>query len=569
MATQASGAKPWLTLNGVPLSFKRGDENLGAKATEYDWNSLRITPDAPDDLMIQVDDEILQTERYGFWTWRPAGFAGLYQLHVNAPGHNKKTALIRVLPSKFSHERYVQMLKDVSKFSLDLLLTLHSPAGEKAVLRASHANPSALREWELVRSLIDELAPIMKDIRRSPYRSLACRTEQRLLAKVHQFSGDVEPVVGPTWRLPDPIAKSLSMSELPAEWSVQESALTYDTYENRLLKHFLWRQLLSRIIRIQDRAGNEIKRRKHEREIKVRQGWVDDETPLIEDLTRIQKECQAVARQCMSWGSEPFLAGVGALGLAARPTQVLQKHPHYSRFFRLYLQFQQQLGVSLNVERYLTTLALHKMSHIYQVWSVFTLTDLIVATLQSAGFRVVSSKGFFTLMQEGFTVDVQPNASIELDREGLRVRIRYEPEYEAAMKVSSGLVSSLRSQLTPDLAVEVWEGNEARRVLIFDAKYGTEKVGTRHEYREKDRTKMDHYANSIRWKPQNPRAALRRVVSSAYILYPGDVLEHDRDYPEVGALPMLPKVPDTREIENTLHDLLRSARLIPGKRVTR
>ncbi len=47
----------------------------------------------------------------------------------------------------------------------------------------------------------------------------------------------------------------------PAQWDVRRGVLTYDVYENRLLKQFLWRQLLPRLYEIEDRARQEIERR--------------------------------------------------------------------------------------------------------------------------------------------------------------------------------------------------------------------------------------------------------------------------------------------------------------------
>jgi len=563
MVTRVSGAESWLLLNDAPLSFRPGDENLDAKAVEYGRNYLRITSVAPPYLEIVIDDEILQTERYGYWIWQPRGFAGLYKLQVRAPNHRTRTALVRVLPSKLSYRRYIQMLEDISAISEDLLFALNSPAAEKATFTSSGERPpSAFREYELVKHIVHDLAIVMSHIRRSPYRTLAQKTEKRLLHEIHQFSSDLVLMPGPTWRLPDVMVGSWGAKQLPAEWLVQENVLTYDVYENRLLKHFLWHQLLARVISIQDQATNEIERRKRQRETKLRQGWDDDETPKINELERIKSECQAMARQCIAWGSEPFLQTVSHLTIGARPTQVLQKHPHYSRFYRIYLHFQQELGLSLNIERYVTYLSLNKMSQLYETWSVFQLTHLILGILTQAGYRVVSSRGFFEVQEEGFTFDVQRNAGIELAKDGLQVRIIYEPVYKPEHRVRFGLVSRGLGQLTPDLAVEVWHEGEVHDVLIFDAKYRSKEDGDRQVYLEEDRDKMDRYANSIRWKTREPRPRLRRAVSSAYILYPGNVLEHDSYDPEVGALPLIPQMTQPRELGQVVVQLLRSARLL-------
>ena len=53
---------------------------------------------------------------------------------------------------------------------------------------------------------------------------------------------------------------------------------------NRLLKQFLWRQLLTRLYDLQERAEQEIERRRQRLAIKLRRGWADDESERIAEL---------------------------------------------------------------------------------------------------------------------------------------------------------------------------------------------------------------------------------------------------------------------------------------------
>src|SRR5713226_5584930 len=128
MDIPTSGADKWLTLNDRPLSFHDDNENLDAQAHESRDNTFRITNAAPDDLQIYVDEQLLQTERYGRWLWKPDGYAGLYLLQVSVPGYPLQTARVRVLPEKLSYVRYKAMLDDISKITVDLLFRLNSPA---------------------------------------------------------------------------------------------------------------------------------------------------------------------------------------------------------------------------------------------------------------------------------------------------------------------------------------------------------------------------------------------------------------------------------------------------------
>ena len=90
MDIPASGADSWLTINGQPLSFHSEADNLQVGAKEAERNFIRITHHAPDDLEIWVDDEQLETERYGSWYWRPRSFAGLYRFTLVVPGRQTR-----------------------------------------------------------------------------------------------------------------------------------------------------------------------------------------------------------------------------------------------------------------------------------------------------------------------------------------------------------------------------------------------------------------------------------------------------------------------------------------------
>lgn len=562
MGTRVSGVDHWLRLNGVPLSFRRGDENLEAQATEYQPNRLRITSDAPDDLEIRDDDGPIETEVYGRWNWSPRGYAGLYQLTVTAPGYPPQMTLVRVLPSKLSYERYQQMLKDINEVSIDLLLDLHSPASEKATLRYLRQHPSALRDYELLHPLVRSLGNVIEHIRRSPYRTLSEREESRLFHEVSRFSSDLRPTPGASVKLSSPLSQELGLEYLPQQWVVHEAVLTYDVYENRLLKHFLWRQLLTRIYSIGERAQQEMRRREQQRVYKVRQGWEDDESNKIKELEKIVEKCQAMMQRCIGWGNMPFLRTVQSLTLGNRPTQVLQKHPYYSRFYQLYLRFQQELSLSFNTEQYVTRLALRRMSELYEFWAVFQLTHVALDLLKKAKYVVVSSNGFFEASDDGFMLNVKPEAAIELLKGDLRLVFRYIPVYLPTNRVMSGIISTTNSQLTPDLTLEVWQENQAKKLLVFDAKYRSQSDGAAHTYLDEDREKMDFYFNSLRWKVPDPRQRPRKIVSSAYILYPGDIVEHVSEEPEVGALPFVPKLERTQLVKQILGELFQYAGLL-------
>jgi predicted component of viral defense system (DUF524 family) len=259
---------------------------------------------------------------------------------------------------------------------------------------------------------------------------------------------------------------------------------------------------------------------------------------------------------------------VRLLNASNSATQVLLKNPFYSRFFRYYLQFQQELKISLDTEHYLTTLALRKMSDLYEIWSVFKVTRMIIDILELHEFRITSSNLFYEVEQDNFQFDVRRNrASIVLDKEGFKVAIKYEPIFPKFIEGMTGLVSTDYSLLTPDMSIEVFHQGSIKHVIILDAKYRYEKVNNSYHPKEEDLGKMRKYRDLIRCKvynPRDPRQRPQRIVSSSYILYPGNYLNHDRDEPEIGALPLVPKMSenDKLALEDAIEDILWYAELI-------
>jgi hypothetical protein len=541
MDIPVSGADSWLTINGHSLSFHSEDDNLQVNAKESERNFIRITNQAPEDFEIWVDNEQLETERYGSWYWRPRSFAGLYRFTLVCHNRQTESTFVRVLPSRMSYERYEQMLGDIQSISEDLLFQLHSPSSERLSSQNQSYSSSALREYKLIKAVFPELADVVSHIRRNPHTQLTNHTQAEFIHQVKRFSSEVMPIPGPFIQLPVGVIAEEMTAVLPQLWMVEKHTLTHDNYENRLLKHFLWRQLLPRLISIQEKANSEIRKRRESQRIKRYQCWEDDEADKIQILEGVTSDCQNLIMRCIAWGSEIFLKDVQLVGQHQQPSQILQKHPYYNRFYRVFLRFQKELGVNLDADSYIAELSIRKLSEIYETWSVFIVTNAAMTILRKTGYQIISNNGFFTVQDDLFQFEVDRNAAVELLKGNRKIIIRYEPLYEPASKMIEGLVSRGQKQRTPDLSIELKEFNQIRCVLIFDAKYRTEKVGNAITFLDEDLNKMREYRDTIKLKIKNdPR--LRSIVRSAYILYPGDVLEHDPNYSDIGALPLFPKM---------------------------
>jgi hypothetical protein len=565
MAIPVSGVNRWLTLNDEQLLFDAGCENINAGAREYQHNHFRITEEAPDDLEIRVEGEPILTERYGRWIWYPEAFAGLYSVDVSAPGHGDYHTQIRVLPGNITLRQQEQMLEDISNISVDLLFQLQSPAREQTGTALADQYQSPLRNYRLVKNLMGDLEKAMALIARTPHRALVGRQERRQWHEPAVIGANATAVPGPVVAVPN--ARPGIPAVWPFGWQVERSELTYDIYENRLLKHFLWSQLLPRLIQIEDGADEEIQRRRQKLVIYEKYRWKDNAAEQVDRIAKLEEVIDTVRslqQTVIRWGNLPFLRWVRPSPLRAMPTQVLQKDPGYNQFYTVYLRFQHELRRGVTAERLLTQMALRKMAELYEMWAVFRITDVLLPLLRKIGYQVVSETGFFRLEDQLFHFEVDRNAVIKLTRGKTRVLIRYEPLYPHLKKGVYGLVTTRYPWLTPDLAVERWEDGIPQSILIFDPKYKSEEREGQMTYWERDLDKMSTYYSEILWKSPDKDSRPEQVVASAYILYPGEVLVHNEDYPRVGALPVVPEREQRQDVHPVLVDLLRNGGLMGG-----
>jgi hypothetical protein len=569
MGTPASGADAvWLTINGRPLSFAPDNDNAALNLYEYHTCYIKVTSSAPHPISIVIDEKPLHTDHYGVWQWRPEHYAGLYRLTATASGLEPRTAWLRVFPQKLTQRLYEQMKAELAALSVDLWFRLLSPAVERTDYMRRLEETSPLHDYKQVRAIIEKLHPVMLHIRRRPHCTLQLSERQCSWQELAHYAGDARPLPGACLELPAERRPFGHVGHLPHDWQVQESGPSYDVYENRLLKHFLQRQLPVRLSFIEARALAERQRR----EAIYQRYHNDEDRALLERLQRVIDECQQMKQRCLYWSSEPFLKHVPLVLLSGKATQVLLKHPAYSRFFQLYLQFQQRLMV-VNTERYVNELGQRKVSELYEMWSVFTITHLAVELLEARGYRLISNTTFYEVEKRYFEFEVRKNvASIVLAKGDLRVVFKYEPLYPPASTVGRrpALVSTTMSggSLMPDMAIEVYRQDEPLQILVFDAKYRWQRSASGQYYpRDEDIDKMYRYRDNIQYQyyrrqGSQERRQRRRVVAGASILYPGTGVRTEGDG-RIRAFPLIPGLAERRlqAIRAQLSELLTAAQL--------
>lgn len=570
-----AGTHAWLTLNNKPISLQEGAENLEVEAEEYKKNYFRTTAHTPRPVEIFIDQKPLYTHDYGFWEWRPVTYAGLYELRIHAPGSDYPDQItkVRVVPQYFTQKLYQNMQDDLSNIAADLLFNLVSSISERVEIVKRLQDSSPLQEYRHIRVIIDKMGDVLSALRRDPYRVLSAQTEQREWSDVWQFNGDSQAIGGEVIHIPRHVGNQVQTLTLPVKWQVPQTVLSYDVYENRLLKQFLKKQLITKLTAIQDRARSEIGQRKITLAYMQKNHFKNDyeEQEQIVALQRVIEHCQTMKQRCLRWSNEVFLRSVRGEVSGNNATQVFLKHPHYSRFYKLYLQFQQRLQISLNTQTYITELSLRKMSELYEMWSIFETTRIVIDELKQHGYEGISQQLFYEIDKGSFQFQVRKNtASIILAKDDKRVKIIYEPKYpNHNVTHAEALVTTNGRTLpqTPDMSIEVYQNNKPLAVCIFDAKYKRVKEDDGYFYPlVEDTDKMSNYAANIqyqRYDPMSKRFKPRSIVSSAYVLYPGNRVYEEANG-KIGGIPLRPNMSldHQQEVRQKLITLLCVANII-------
>lgn len=582
MATPTSGVNHWLTIRwdtikpGEPIQprnpilFDEGSENEALRVVEYGHYVIEVTKEAPGAMTIWIDGIRVETRVYGIWQWKTDDYAGLYRFEMQTATGELYLTWIRVFPRKMRVPAYNRMKQELSEIALDLLLRLDSPSRELAEYGIRKEDTSALHDYIQISRMMEELGEVMSHLRRNPLHALRGQSVQQSWQHITHFSPDATPLPG-NYQAAPAILEKRNVRYLPGTWLTQERRLTYDTYENRLLKRFLQKQLAVKLALIEKRARREEKRL---RDLCALYPNDENASDLRDKMQQALVRCQQMKDRCLRWSSEPFLREVQPLAYEGRATQILLKDPTYNLFYRLYLRFQQHLKITRDAQKAVDELSLKKVSTLYELWSVFTLSRMAIDDLLAAGYRIISNSTFFEVEKDYFQFDVQKDkSSIILAKGDLQVKFKYEPIYpnQSLMRGKSALVATIwgSKPQTPDLAIEVFQRDQPCNLLIFDAKY---KRGEKYHGwvypQQDDINKVSGYRASIQYQTytgdnRHDPYKRDRIVSSTYIIYPGDELYQDR-VESIGALPLVPGMSASRvhEVREVLRDLLRKANLL-------
>jgi len=254
------------------------------------------------------------------------------------------------------------------------------------------------------------------------------------------------------------------------------------------------------------------------------------------EASRLLEKLQSARRRA------PFLEDVSGLKRPpSRASQVLQKRPLYRAALKRYLDFQREIGVSLDAPE--IDAPLNNLPALYQLWCTLEVIRATLREAKSHGFEVRRSSLF--QRQAGFlALSLGGQAAwMHHPESGVEIEVYTERTYSRSR---TGDLRSVSYSQRPDVSVEVSFPSGRRAVYLFDPKYklDTERAeleagsegspsaqGMSGRAKKPDIDKMHAYRDAIRDSAGN------RAVEYAAILYPGQTETFSDGLEAISALP--------------------------------
>ena len=280
----------------------------------------------------------------------------------------------------------------------------------------------------------------------------------------------------------------------PTEFKKNRKYHTFDTNENRFVRHFL-QDILERLRPIESALG-------------YRSG-----TYLNPDIV---KNIDQLKQKTDYFLSDPMWNDVGQMTFVPGQSTVLQRRDGYRHLFRLYALLNLTSRHQFAMKDFRNLIEMKDVPTLFEYWCFFIVKDLLDEKLKMTGAApIVTDRETQKVVQEGIRINYEGDITLLYNAgyggsSGLNLngKIDETNDYRPSESYSHGL--------RPDIVIE----KAGRKKLILDAKYkgknggsgfyGEEEGGTIVGYREEDLDKMHTYRDAI------------RNVFGAFALYPGE-----------------------------------------------
>ena len=319
-------------------------------------------------------------------------------------------------------------------------------------------------------------------------------------------------------------------------YRVEEQQNTYNTPENRFLKHALltvqkrYSALAERVL-LQDTRMADTHR---------------------DRIARTRDELNRLSRH-------PFFRTVGSFDGIKQESLILQKDVNYSKVFCIYTILQKSFSLNDGLYRMETK----DIATLYEIWC-FIQVEKVVKELTGAEAEQYSRtemSGLFT-----YSLGKGEHSKIIFKKDDVTLaELVYNPRHSDKDDVKGiGELESKTVPQKPDIVLQLTKDDlqqGMKLTYLFDAKYRLEKDGANDVPPDDAINQMHRYRDAIYYTSKHRDEKIKKEVIGGYILFPGQMDELSRfrrsiDEVNIGAFPMRPGDNQHELLSDFIKDLL-------------
>lgn len=507
------GTRDWTIFSDVLDIFKKYLED---KVEDVDFLSehmdieFKIKPELDEEITFKIDGVEIYSERKGEWKYNPRHIVGFREIQIN----NESLGCLPIFP-KFDIRMYEKMIEDLRAKLIDIY-----PLEKKGPSFISDASfPNILERFKRICYFFDELKKIMNGIRLNPHRSLVgvnCYSE---LYELESCDDDiVVPLVTANRFIHSEveipvISNYFGNDNIPERILNRKKEITFDVYENRMLKHFLiiLNQHLSNfeLFIVEKNKINSSKKEESKSEQETQQ--IDYRSAKYEEII---KSCATYRKGLRNLLQMPFLETVSDFEGFKGSTPILEKESNYSKFYKLYLEYKKNFKQEFKLPD-CVFLGLEDTIKLYEYWCLLKIMDLL---------NIEYDLPYMIDKRFGI-INIPENKQLNRNQ---GYQVFYQKSYQKIKAQDKG-IGSYSGNMRPDIVIEIFEGREIKEIIILDPKYRTSIGAGKNPGDNIDQesfNKMHAYKDSIISK--NDSLEMNRLVKKAVIVHPNT--EEDISY---------------------------------------
>ena len=319
-------------------------------------------------------------------------------------------------------------------------------------------------------------------------------------------------------------------------YRVEEQQNTYNTPENRFLKHAL--------LTVQKRYATLAER------------------VLLQDTRMADTHRDRIARtrdELNRLSRHPFFRTVGPFDGIKQESLVLQKDVNYSKVFHIYTILKKSFSLNDGLYRMETK----DIATLYEIWC-FIQVEKVVKELTGAEAEQHSRtemSGLFT-----YSLGKGEHSKIIFKKDDVTLaELIYNPRHSDKDDVKGiGELESKTVPQKPDIVLQLTKDDlqeGMKLTYLFDAKYRLEKDGTNDVPPDDAINQKHRYRDAIYYNSKHQDEKIKKEVIGGYILFPGQMDELSRfrrsiDEVNIGAFPMRPGDNQHELLANFIRELL-------------